>query len=150
MLPLRKFQLSTKILLLWMKKTVHVEPKDSYLLSVKNIKGAKKEMYVTFFEILHFGFLLISLSLANLLLILILQSIKGCPLYIFASLFCMYKKEHLQNKEQFLFHFESSFRSWGNQGSQISWRHQMPKHGPVFVKLKKENFLSKNFIKNVV
>ena len=73
-------------------------------------------MYVTSFEILHFGFLFIYLSLANLLLISILQTIKGCPLYIFASLFCMYKKEHLQNKEQcFLFHFESSSRSWGNQ-----------------------------------
>ena len=73
-------------------------------------------MYVTSFEILHFGFLVIYLSLANLLLISILQTIKGCPLYIFASLFCMYKKEHLQNKEQcFLFHFESSSRSWGNQ-----------------------------------
>ena len=71
-------------------------------------------MYVTSFEILHFGFLLIYLSLANLLLISILQTIKGCPLYIFASLFCMYKKEHLQNKEQFFFHFDSSFRSWGN------------------------------------
>ena len=35
--------------------------------------------------------------------------------YIFASLF-MSKREHLWNKEKcFLFHFESSFRSWGNQ-----------------------------------
>ena len=84
-------------------------------------------MHVTSSEILHFG-LLIFLSLANLLLILILQSIKGCSLYIFASLFCMYKKEHLQNKEQFFFHFDSIFRSWGNQGSQMSWHYQMPKH----------------------
>ena len=38
-----------------------------------------------------------------------------CPLH-FASLFCMSKGEHLWNKEKcFLFHFESSFRSWDNQ-----------------------------------
>ena len=65
-------------------------------------------MHVTSSEILHFG-LLIFLSLANLLLILILQFIKGCSLYIFASLFCMYKKEHLQNKEQFFFSLRQLF-----------------------------------------
>ena len=37
---------------------------------------------------------------------------KGCVRYIFASLFCMSKKELFQNKEKcFLFHFESSSRS---------------------------------------
>ena len=35
---------------------------------------------------------------------------------IFASLFCMSKKEHLWNEKKCdLFHFESSFRSWNNQ-----------------------------------
>ena len=38
--------------------------------------------------------------------------LKGCVHYIFASLFCMSKREHLRNKEKyFLFHFESSSRS---------------------------------------
>ena len=41
---------------------------------------------------------------------------KGCVHYIFASLFCMPIKELLWNKENcFLFHFESSFRSWENK-----------------------------------
>ena len=40
---------------------------------------------------------------------------KGCVHYIFAS-FCKSKGEHLLNKEKsFLFHCESSFRSWDNQ-----------------------------------
>ena len=43
-------------------------------------------------------------------------SIKGCVCYIFASLFCMSKRKHLQNKGKcFLFHFKSSCRSWDNQ-----------------------------------
>ena len=60
--------------------------------------------------------------------------LKGCIPYIFASLFCMSKREHLRNKEKcFLFHFKSSSRSWDNQlfnilDIQVSWRHQMPKH----------------------
>ena len=38
--------------------------------------------------------------------------IKGCVRYIFASLFCMSKREYYRNKEKcFLFHFESSSRS---------------------------------------
>ena len=38
--------------------------------------------------------------------------LKGCVRYIFASLFCMCKREHFRKKEKcFLFHFESSFRS---------------------------------------
>ena len=38
--------------------------------------------------------------------------LKGCVSYIFASLFCMSKREHLRNKGKcFLFHFESSFCS---------------------------------------
>ena len=42
--------------------------------------------------------------------------LKGCVGYIFASLFNMSKREHLWNKEKlFLFHFESSSRSWDNQ-----------------------------------
>ena len=42
--------------------------------------------------------------------------LKGCVHYIFTSLFCMSKREDLWNKEKcFLFHFESSFRSWDNQ-----------------------------------
>ena len=44
---------------------------------------------------------------------------KGCVRYIFASLFFMSRehlREHLWNKEEcFLFHLESSFRSWDNQ-----------------------------------
>ena len=44
------------------------------------------------------------------------MEVKGCVRYIFASLFCMSKIEHLQNKEKrFSFHFESSSRSWDNQ-----------------------------------
>ena len=42
--------------------------------------------------------------------------IKGCVRYIFASLFCMSKREYYRNKEKcFLFHCESSSRSWDNQ-----------------------------------
>ena len=42
--------------------------------------------------------------------------VKGCVRYIFASLFCKSKGEHLWNKEKcFSFHFKSSFRSWDNQ-----------------------------------
>ena len=42
--------------------------------------------------------------------------VKGCVCYIFASLFYMSKREHLQNKEKcLLFHFESSSCSWDNQ-----------------------------------
>ena len=45
-----------------------------------------------------------------------LNNLKGCVRYIFAGLFCMYKREHFRNKEKcFLFHFESSSRSWDNQ-----------------------------------
>ena len=41
---------------------------------------------------------------------------KGCLRYIFASLFCKSKGEHLWNKEKyFLFQFKNSFRSWDNQ-----------------------------------
>ena len=41
------------------------------------------------------------------------SDIKVCVCYIFASLFCMSKREHWINKEKwFLFHFQSSFRSW--------------------------------------
>ena len=45
-----------------------------------------------------------------------LSLLKGCVRYIFASLFCVSKRQHFRNKEKwFLFHFESSFRSWNNQ-----------------------------------
>ena len=45
-----------------------------------------------------------------------LETVKGCVRQIFASLFCKFKREHLWNKEKcFLFHIESSFRSWDNQ-----------------------------------
>ena len=60
--------------------------------------------------------------------------LKGCVRYIFASLFCMSKREHLQKKEKcFLSHFKSSSRSCDNQlfnifDIRMSWRHQMPKH----------------------
>ena len=41
---------------------------------------------------------------------------KVCVHYIFASMIFMSNREHLWNKEEcFLFHFESSFRFWGNQ-----------------------------------
>ena len=40
-----------------------------------------------------------------------LYRVKGCLRYIFASLFCKSKKEHLWNLEKcFLFHFKNSFR----------------------------------------
>ena len=42
--------------------------------------------------------------------------LKGCVRYIFANLFCISKGEHFRNKEKcFLFHLESSSRSWDNQ-----------------------------------
>ena len=42
--------------------------------------------------------------------------LEGCAPYIFASLFCMPKREHLWNKENyFLFHFKSYFCPWYNQ-----------------------------------
>ena len=54
----------------------------------------------------------------------IVQVFKGCVCYIFTSLFCKSKREDLWNKKKcFLFHLESSFRSWDNQG-----RHQLPRH----------------------
>ena len=44
------------------------------------------------------------------------NELKGCVCYIFASLFCLPKREYLWNKEKcFLFYFESSFPSWDNQ-----------------------------------
>ena len=42
--------------------------------------------------------------------------IKGCVLYILASLLSKSKREHLWSKGKcFLSHFKSSFRSWDNQ-----------------------------------
>ena len=42
----------------------------------------------------------------------LLSVFKGCVRYIFASLICMSKREHLWHKEKcLLFHFQSSFRS---------------------------------------
>ena len=57
---------------------------------------------------------------------------KSCVLYIFNSLFFVSKRKHLWNKEEcFLFHLESSFRSWNNQiltfqifKCQTSWNAQ--------------------------
>ena len=47
---------------------------------------------------------------------MIVFSVKGCVRYIFASLFCMSKREHLWNKEKcFLLHFKSSSRLLDNQ-----------------------------------
>ena len=44
------------------------------------------------------------------------KDLKDCVHYIFASLFFMFKREHLWNKEKcFLFHLESSFCSWDDQ-----------------------------------
>ena len=41
---------------------------------------------------------------------------KGCVHFIFTGLFCMSMRELFRNNEKcFLFHFESSFCSWGNQ-----------------------------------
>ena len=46
----------------------------------------------------------------------VLVSFKGCVHYIFATLFCKSKGEHLWNKEKYvLLYFESSFRFWDNQ-----------------------------------
>ena len=48
-------------------------------------------------------------------------SFKGCVCYIFASMFCMSKREHLRNKEKcFLFHFENSFRYLGSKHSLVT------------------------------
>ena len=42
--------------------------------------------------------------------------VKGRVCYIFTSLFCKFKEEHLRNKEKcFLFHLKISFHSWDNQ-----------------------------------
>ena len=43
------------------------------------------------------------------------SSFKGRVRYIFTSLFFTFKRERLWNKEECLFHLESSFRSWDNQ-----------------------------------
>ena len=44
------------------------------------------------------------------------QSFKRSIRYMFASLFCKFKGEHLWSEEKyFLFNFEISFRSWDNQ-----------------------------------
>ena len=49
-------------------------------------------------------------------LLLLLNAIEGYVRYIFASLFCKCKREHLWNtKKCFLSHFEIAFRSWDNQ-----------------------------------
>ena len=57
---------------------------------------------------------------------------KGCVCYIFASLFGVSKREHLQNNEKcFLISFQKLFSSWDNfkfSDIQISWHHQMPKY----------------------
>ena len=64
----------------------------------------------------------------------VLKIFKGCVRYIFASLFCISKREHFRNNEKcFLFHVKSSSRSWrwsnfNILGIQIWWHHQMPKH----------------------
>ena len=44
----------------------------------------------------------------ELMVICNLQWFKGCVCYIFASLFCMFKREHSWKEKYFLFHFESS------------------------------------------
>ena len=42
--------------------------------------------------------------------------VKGRVCYIFTTLFCKFKGEHLRNKEKcFLFHLKISFHSWDNQ-----------------------------------
>ena len=49
-------------------------------------------------------------------MILVLWGFKGCDCYILSSLFYMSERKDLWNKKKcFLFHFESSFRSWFNQ-----------------------------------
>ena len=73
-------------------------------------------------------------------------------------------REHLRNKECFLFHLESSFHSWGNQilTSQmfkcLKWCHQMLKHDTwnIFywitwevIQSGNEIFYQKNYVKNV-
>ena len=66
-------------------------------------------MYTKIFRMVIFGLVLV-------LYFLKINLFKGCARYIFASLLCMSKREHFWNKEKcFLFHFESSFRSWDNQ-----------------------------------
>ena len=58
-------------------------------------------------------FIIINNKISSRILRVIL---KDCVHYIFASLFCLSKRQHLWNKEKcFLFNFESSFCSWDNQ-----------------------------------
>ena len=101
-----------------------------------------------------------------------LLPVKGCVCYIFASLFCMSKREHLWKKEKsFLFHFKSSFRSWDNQiltfqilnimTSSNAWntKHILRNTWEVntvwswnlasLCNITKEKFSSKNYMKNV-
>ena len=61
-------------------------------------------------------FLKFSSFTKNPYLLIFILKLKGCVRYIFASLFCMSKREHLWIKDKcFLFHLESSFRSRDNQ-----------------------------------
>ena len=50
----------------------------------------------------------------------ILQKLKDCVCYTFASLFFKTKKEHLWNREKcILFHLKNSFRFWDNQSLEF-------------------------------
>ena len=64
----------------------------------------------------HLRVLILFFTLFSATFVVIPFFFKGCVRYIFTSLFCMSKREDLQNKEKcFLFQFESSSRSWDNQ-----------------------------------
>ena len=78
--------------------------------------------------------------------------LKGCVCYIFTSLFCMPKREDLQNKEKcFLFHFESSFCYSDNQILNFQNNLESTQPGneiwPVYVILKGNLFYHKTIWK---
>ena len=81
--------------------------------------------------------------------------------YIYASLFCLFKEEHLWNKKCFSFTCESSFRSSDNQILTFhkfkcydvikcpGMKHKPKSGNEIYVILRKKNFLSKTSKKNV-
>ena len=103
-----------------------------------------------------------------------LNLLKGCVHYIFASLFFMSKREHFVNKKK-CFHFTSKVLfvleiiKFNFSDIQMSWRHQMSKHETrnIFYRITwevntvcwwnltslcrvtKEQFLTKKYVKNV-
>ena len=79
------------------------------LVGTRGVAPRSSGPFMDYFILLVF----VSLEISNFMSI---QFFKGCVHYIFASLYCMFKRQHFWNKKKrFSFHFESSFRSWDNQ-----------------------------------